>query len=233
MYAVGAAAMGCAAMGGLLVTVAGTPGLRVSGYVSELGARGAPWAGVYRVAILAIAAGLGLLAVLYRSISRLAAAALAIAAGFGTVSASVACTPGCPLPPETGATRADVVHTGASIAGFVMAACGMLALARIAADPLARLCRYAVVLVTGLGTPVGVGIVLVGRGLFTGVLERALMAVAIAWLIGVSVLAGLGPSPGRLRSGYRQPPVDGRGRRAGTPELGVQRGRADPGEVQP
>jgi hypothetical protein len=225
--------LGCAAMGGLLVAVAGTPALRVSGYVSELGARGAPWAGVYRVAILAIAVGLGLLAIVYRPASVPAAAALTVAAGFGTVSASVTCTPGCPLPPEPGATRADIVHTGASIAGFVAAAVAMLLLARITAEPVARLCRYAVVLVTGLGTPVGVGIVLVGRGAFTGVLERAMMAVAIGWLVGVSGLVALRPSPGRLGRGYRQPLGGGRTRRAGSTELGAQRGRADPENVQP
>jgi hypothetical protein len=213
--AAGAAVLGCTAMGGLLVAAVGTPALRVSGYVSELGARGAPWAGVYRVAILAIAVGLGLLAVVYRPVSVLAAAALAVAAGFGTVSASVPCTPGCPLPPEASATRADVVHTGASIAGFVAAGVAMLILAGIAADPVARLCRYAVVLVTGLGTPVGVGIVLVGRGVFTGALERAMMAVAIGWLVGVSALAALRPSLGSVRRGYRQPRVDGWIRRAG------------------
>jgi hypothetical protein len=220
-------------MGGLLIATAGTPALQVSGYVSELGARGAPWAGVYRVAILAIAVGLGLLAVVYRPVSVTAAAALTVAAGFGTVSASVPCTPGCPLPPEPGAAPADVVHTGASTAGFVAAGVAMLILARIAAEPVARLCRYAVVLVTGLGTPVGVGIILIGRGVFTGVLERVMMAVAIGWLVGVSALAALRPSPGHVRRGYRQPLVDGRTRRAGSTELGAQRGHADPGKVQP
>src|SRR6266540_773227 len=163
-----AAVLGSAAMGGLFVAVGGTPGLRVSGYVSELGAQGAPWARAYRAAILALGVGLA-----------------------------------------------------------------MLAVARVAADPVARLCRYAVVLVTALGTPVGVGMVLVGRGLFTGVLERAMMAVAIAWLIGVSVLAGLSRSPGSLRRRDGQPAVRRRTSRAGPAELGAQRGGADPAEVQP
>src|SRR5437588_6274048 len=51
---------------GLPVAVAGTPGLRVSGCVSELDAQGAPLAGVSRAAIVALAAGLALLAVAYR-----------------------------------------------------------------------------------------------------------------------------------------------------------------------
>src|SRR6266511_1307628 len=163
-----AAVLGSAAMGGLFVAVGGTPGLQVSGYVSELGAQGAPWARAYRAAILALGVGLAL-----------------------------------------------------------------LGLAPVAADPVARLCRYAVVLVTALGTPVDVGMVLVGRGLFTGLLERAMMAVAIAWLIGVSVLAGLSRSPGSLRRRDGQPAVRRRTSRAGPAELGAQRGGADPAEVQP
>ncbi len=228
-----AAVLGSAAMGGLFVAVGGTPGLQVSGYVSELGAQGAPWARAYRAAILALGVGLALLAVAYQPVSALAATALVFAAAFATVSALVRCTPGCPLPPQVAATPADIVHASASIAAFVLAACAMLGLARVAADPVARLCRYAVVLVTALGTPVGVGMVLVGRGLFTGVLERAMMAVAIAWLIGVSVLAGLSRSPGSLRRRDGQPAVRRRTSRAGPAELGAQRGGADPAEVQP
>src|SRR6266540_2582079 len=179
------------------------------------------------------AACAALLAVAYQPVSALAATALVVAAAFATVSALVRCTPGCPLPPQVAATPADIVHASASIAAFVLAACAMLGLARVAADPVARLCRYAVVLVTALGTPVGVGMVLVGRGLFTGVLERAMMAVAIAWLIGVSVLAGLSRSPGSLRRRDGQPAVRRRTSRAGPAELGAQRGGADPAEVQP
>src|SRR6266511_2533861 len=214
-----AAVLGSAAMGGLFVAVGGTPGLQVSGYVSELGAQGAPWARAYRAAILALGVGLALLAVAYQPVSALAATALVFAAAFATVSALVRCTPGCPLPPQVAATPADIVHASASIAAFVLAACAMLGLARVAADPVARLCRYAVVLV--------------GRGLFTGVLERAMMAVAIAWLIGVSVLAGLSRSPGSLRRRDGQPAVRRRTSRAGPAELGAQRGGADPAEVQP
>src|SRR6266542_2649139 len=217
-----AAVLGSAAMGGLFVAVGGTPGLRVSGYVSELGAQGAPWARAYRAAILALGVGLALLAVAYQPVSALAATALVVAAAFATVSALVRCTPGCPLPPQVAATPADIVHASASIAAFVLAACAMLGLARVAAVP-----------VTALGTPVGVGMVLVGRGLFTGVLERAMMAVAIAWLIGVSVLAGLSRSPGSLRRRDGQPAVRRRTSRAGPAELGAQRGGADPAEVQP
>src|SRR6266545_2753629 len=130
-----AAVLGSAAMGGLFVAVGGTPGLQVSGYVSELGAQGAPWARAYRAAILALGVGLALLAVAYQPVSALAATALVVAAAFATVSALVRCTPGCPLPPQVAATPADIVHASASIAAFVLAACAMLGLARLSRSP--------------------------------------------------------------------------------------------------
>src|SRR5438477_502587 len=78
--AVGAAALGCAAMAGLLTAIAGTPGLRLRGYVSELGAPGQPWAHAYRAAILALAVGLVLLTVAVRPVSGLAAVPLGMTA---------------------------------------------------------------------------------------------------------------------------------------------------------
>jgi hypothetical protein len=42
---------------------------------------------------------------------------------------------------------------------------------------------------TVLGTPVGVAIVVTGEGLFNGVMERAMIAVALVWLVSVAVLA--------------------------------------------
>jgi hypothetical protein len=184
-----AAVMGSASTGGLLIAAAHTPGLQVRGYLSELGAVGAPWAGTYRAAILGIAVAVGLLAIAIEPVSLLAAGALGAAAALAAVSGTVRCTPGCPLPPTAAATPADIIHASASIAALTLVACAMLLLARTGADPLARACRYALVLVIALGTPVGAGIVLVGTGVFTGVLERAMMAVAIAWQVGVSAMA--------------------------------------------
>jgi hypothetical membrane protein len=106
----------------------------------------------------------------------------------GAVSAAVPCTPGCPLPPTPTATSADVAHVIASVAAFVLVACAMLLLARSGTDRLARLCRACVVLVSALGAPVAVALVVTGEGLLNGILERAMMTVALAWLIGVAAL---------------------------------------------
>lgn len=181
--------MGGAATGGLLVVAAGTPGLRVRGSVSQLGAVGEPFAGTYRAAVFGIAVAVGLLAIAIKAVSLLATVALAAAAALGAVSATVRCTPGCPLPPTATATTADIIHVTVSTAAFVLVAFAMLLLARSGADSLARMCRYSVVLITALGTPVGVAIVSTGEGVFNGVLERAMIAVALAWQVGVSVMA--------------------------------------------
>src|SRR5438045_9087608 len=142
--AVGAAALGCAAMAGLLTAIAGTPGLRLRGYVSELGAPGQPWAHTYRAAILALAVGLVLLTVAVRPVSGLAAVPLGVAAPNALVAAGVHCTPGCLLPPTEPSTPSDVVHATASVAGFVLAACAMLVLAWRAAGALVRrVCGWA------------------------------------------------------------------------------------------
>lgn len=201
----GAAVLGCAAMVGLLTAIAGTPGLRLRGYISELGAAGEPWAHTYRAAILALAVALTLLTVAARPVSGLAAVPLGAAAPFAGVSAAVRCTPGCPLPPTEPSTPSDVVHATASIAAFVLAACAMLVLAWRAADALIRrLNLWALVVVVAMGVPVGAGIVFVGRGAFTGVLERGMMAASITWLVALSAVLArspIGATAGRAECG--------------------------------
>lgn len=187
--AAGAAVIGAAAAGGLVIAAAGTPGLRLRGSVSQLGATGERFAATYQVAVLGIALAVGLLAISIEPISLLASGALVATAGLGTVSAVVPCSPGCPIPPDPTATTGDIVHVVASSAAFVFVACAMLLLARSGVESVARLCRYALVLVIALGTPVGVALVLTGEGIVNGVTERAMMAVALFWLVRVSMMA--------------------------------------------
>jgi hypothetical protein len=194
-----AAVAGALATLALLVVAAGTPGLRIRGSVSQLGAVGEPLADTYRVAIYAIAVAVGLLAFAVAPVSLPAGFALATVAGLGALSAAVRCTPGCPLPPEPTASAADVVHVAASVAAFVGLAVAMLLLALSGRDRLANVCRTCVVLMIALGTPVGVALLVTGEGLLNGVFERAMMAVALAWLVLTAVLAAR-PSTVDLRS---------------------------------
>jgi uncharacterized protein DUF998 len=185
--AIGAAALAALALLGLAVADLGTPGLRLGGYLSELGAPGAPWQGMYRFAVLGYALALALLTAGVRPVHGLAALALGVAAPLAGVSAAVRCTHGCPLPPTEPTTVRDLVHAGSSTLAVVLAACAMLVLAWRAADPVVRrICGWTAVLMFGLGVPVGVVILAAGRSMVTGVLERALVLVATIGLVGLA-----------------------------------------------
>jgi hypothetical protein len=180
-----------AAAGAIAAAVAGTAGLvaasggaGVGGYVSEAGVAGSPSAGLYRISILAVAAAAALLAVGVRRASAPAAGLLALAVPFVVLSASVRCSAGCPLPPYEPTTAADLVHAAASIAGTVLCAAAMLPLALPGADRAVRLpSLVGAALAVPLGAASFLAIVLTGRGTLTGVLERGLLAVLLAWLV--------------------------------------------------
>ena len=177
----------------MLVALAAAPGSWLLGYVSEAGTAGQPYAIPYRW-------GLGLLALGVASLSaanllrppsagrsRLIAALLGLAAVLAGASSAVPCSNQCPLPPFEPTTVADVVHTAASIVGMVLLAGAMLAIALADTDPMQRrLAAVAVALAVPLGGALGLTMLLDGRGALGATLERALLVVAVSWLIGTS-----------------------------------------------
>jgi hypothetical protein len=118
--------------------------------------------------------------------------ALAAAAPLAAASAVVSCTPGCPLPPYERASQSDNVHALASIGGFALAVGAMLLLAFDGAGPTGALgplpsrLRAASRVCAGLLVPLlaaaGLTMLVTGRGLLAGLLERGALAVALAWL---------------------------------------------------
>ena len=214
------------------------------GYVSEAGAPDAPLRGLYRAGVLGIAAALAFLAVAIREsarrtqllrstapgspsrwavVSGLAVVpALVAAVPFAVVSATVSCTPGCPLPPFESASHSDIVHALASIGGFGLAAGAMLLLAvdsmvdsgTAGVDPdatrrrgrspgprerqAARLgpaSRVGAALLLPLLAATGLAMLVIGRGLLAGLLERAAIVVALAWLGTVAAILATTRSP--------------------------------------
>jgi hypothetical protein len=180
-----AAASTC--VGAALVLVA-MEGRRFTGYVSEAGVMTEPGARTYRFGLLLIAGALLLLSVAVRPETWIATALLAGAALTTTVSASVPCSAGCPLPPYEEATGADLVHAGASIIGVGLVALTLAALAIWARDPWLRgIGRIGAGLLIPLGITIGVCMLTVGRGQATSVLERTILGIAVVVCVAIGV----------------------------------------------
>jgi hypothetical protein len=138
-----AAALGglCLLVGGAAVGVAvgASQGLWYGGFVSEAAVDPGDVAGVsvawwYRAGLLAVSLGLLLLAAGLRRLwaGWLGVAVTGLVAGSGAlavVSASVTCSPGCPLPPYETPAAVDLVHSAASV---LSVACCVFAIAVVA-----------------------------------------------------------------------------------------------------
>lgn len=193
------AATATAAIGatGLTFSVAGSAPWR---YVSESGVDGAPHPTIYRLSMLLLAMALALLAVPARHTAHgfvpfgsgrlaavpawLAAAALASAAPLAALSGAVTCSPGCPLPPYESPQPRDLIHATGAIGALLLCALTILV---YATQPDATALRHAGRLGVLLAFPPlilsAIGILLLGRGLFTGLMERAALAGVSAWLV--------------------------------------------------
>jgi hypothetical protein len=186
--------------GGIAVGVAsvrnGLDGPGFSGYVSEAGVHGRPFAGLYRSGILALAGAAGALAVAYRRLV-LVAAPLALAVPAMLVSGTVSCTPGCPLPPYETTTAGDLVHAVGSIAGVGLCALAMATLAWTGGAAARRLSWIAVAIGWPLLVGTAVAIAAVGRSALTGWLERLGLLACVAWLI-AAALARARTEPDRV-----------------------------------
>jgi hypothetical protein len=179
----------------LLVAAVRTPGYAAADYLSELGVGAAPQAALYRVAVVCAALGVGLVAGALRGY-RVVAASLGASAFLFVGSAAVSCTLGCPLPPHDATTTVqDVIHAGVSAAALGCAGLGMLALAGPCPDRLVRAAsRGAGWLVLVLMAATGAALLVQSHGLVNGVLERCVVAVALAWLLTVSARLATRPA---------------------------------------
>jgi hypothetical protein len=182
----GAAAASAATVAGvcLLVAALRTYGHTAADYISELGSDPSPRASLYRVAVLCAALAVALIAGALRAM--VASWLLGLSAALFVGSATVTCTPGCPLPPhDAAATLRDLIHAGVSTGALGFAGLAMVVLAYTAPDArLRRLSGIAGVLVLVLMAATGVALLIQSHGLVNGVLERSVVVVALVWLIG-------------------------------------------------
>jgi hypothetical protein len=185
-------AAACAVLSGAIlmaVALVAAPGPWSAGYVSEAGIADQPFAVAYRIGVIVLAAGVALLGLAVHRPAPLAAALLGLAATLAAISGSVACTSQCPLPPFEPTTLADVVHATAAIAGMVTLAAAMGAIMLSSADrALRRLAAVGAVMTVPTGAALGLTMLFLGRSTLVAALERVLLAIAICWLIGTSVL---------------------------------------------
>jgi len=179
-------AAACAAIGGttLAVAVLGTQGMSYPGYVSEAGVAGQPHWVEYRVGVLALGVALVLLAAATRRVLVPAALLLLVAGLLAGVSGSVSCSRGCPLPPFQTPTSDDLVHAGASVLGVGLCSLAILLFAVFGRHgPLRRVSRVAILPIIAVGLANAYGIAFVGRGGFTGVVERLMLVLIVAWCL--------------------------------------------------
>jgi carbon monoxide dehydrogenase subunit G/hypothetical membrane protein len=190
-----ALALALAVAGAALTGVAAerTPGFGWDGYLSALGAVGAPWRDVYSAGVAGAGLAVGSVAVGLREV-RAAAVLLVVSAVSFAGSAGVPCTPGCPLPGADGfpwngpVTWADTVHAAVSATAFV-ALTGAMAV--LATRPVDRVVRWgsgvaAVVLGAVMAAQLGWALLVASHGPVTGTTERVAALIAFAWTAGVA-----------------------------------------------
>jgi hypothetical protein len=188
----GATAGSAVLVGAITMTIAlvVAPGPWTVGYVSEAGTAGMPAAGAYRLGLILVAAGVVALGAAVGPVSRLAALLLGVAGVLAGSSGAVPCSARCPLPPYEATTTADLVHSGASILGMAALAFAMVALA-VAPQVRLPLRGWAVggaVVTFPVSAAMALAMLLAGRAPLTGAVERALLAVAVCWLVGAAAL---------------------------------------------
>ncbi|SDY53346.1 Protein of unknown function [Micromonospora pattaloongensis] len=194
---IGAACGGAAIVAGtaaVIVALAAGPAPGLAGYVSEAGVAGHPQASTYRLGIGSLVAGLLLLAAAVPT-SRAVAALLAAAAAGIAVSGAVPCTAGCPLPPASRSTPADLAHAAVSIAAVaaLVLAPVLAAHAPAAAPGWRRWSARTALVALPLSAAYPPAFLLVGRGLLLGLLERLLLLVVAWWLLATAAIAARRP----------------------------------------
>lgn len=141
-----------AVLGGLTIIWAARLTVSHAVYVSELGAEGAATAGMFRVALLLVAAGGFSIALAsghvrsrVRALDRWAPAlSLGFAAVCFVVASQVTCTANCPVPiADPRSTIQDLAHTVSAVLGFAAACYAMLQVAF--ASRLPRVARFSLI----------------------------------------------------------------------------------------
>ncbi len=195
-----------AALAGVVVIWLAKASIHHPIYVSELGAQRMPTATAFDVALLLIAAGGAVIAVLGRHprVGRPALVAWPIGATIAVsslcfvIASQVTCTATCPVPfVNPAATPQDFIHITAAVFGFAAGCVAMVQVAVTRGNPLlARVSLAAGVLVAAI-TIVGGILAIVHRAVDVGaLLEFSATTVAVVWLAGYGLWLAHRQMPG-------------------------------------
>ncbi|AVT30742.1 DUF998 domain-containing protein [Plantactinospora sp. BC1] len=217
--AVAFASAACTLLGTVAVALAVFvgPAPELAAYVSETGASGGATVWAYRIGLLAAAAGQILLGAALPTVSRLATGLLVASAAATVLSAGVSCRAACPLPPFDRVTLADLVHGGASIAAVAGTVFAMLAVAGTTGAPrtLRGISAAAAAVALPLSAVAGLALLLVGRSVLMGAVERLLLLDLAAWVIATALTLGLPRAAAGAAPAGEPAGAPARGRRAG------------------
>lgn len=182
----------CAFVAALGFALIRTPAFTATDFLSGLGAKAAPAAAAYRLAIGCVALSAALLGVgLRRAYPHVAVRAyLAGAAALLGMSALLPCDAGCPIPVvESGGGVVNALHFFSTAASFVLVVLAMYRVSSGCPDPgLRRLSLAAMVLVGVLMAVLAVLLLFATHSVVSAAVERVLLLGAFGWLVVSSAL---------------------------------------------
>ena len=200
-----------AALAGVVVIWAARASVHHPVYVSELGAQRMPTATAFAVALLLIAAGGAVIAVLGRHprVGRPLLMAWPIGATIGVssvcfaVASQVTCTATCPVPVVNPAsTPQDLIHITAAVLGFAAGCVAMVQVAVAHGDRIVARASLAAGVLVGVITIVGGVLAILRRAVDVGaLLEFSATTVAVTWLAGYGLWLAHRRLPASPRSG--------------------------------
>lgn len=168
-------------------TLVRTPEFTTADFLSELGARGAPAAGAYQLALVAGALAAALLGIaLHLAYPRSAALAYLLpAAALLGGSSSLPCDQGCPIPVvESAGGVVNAAHFFITAAAFLLLAAAMQRLVVRCPDRFwRRLSLVALVVEMASMAVLGALLLFATHGVLSASVERLVLAGAFGWLV--------------------------------------------------
>jgi hypothetical protein len=162
-------------------------------YVSEAGVPDEPSATAYRLGMMAIAAGIVVLAASLRPQEPLPAMLLAVCGASAGLSGTVTRNAVDAPPAEVAASVSGHIHAISSSTGLSACVLAMLLLNKAEDAGVRRVSRWAAIVLTPVGIAALTSMVWLDRNAITGTLERALLVGTLSWMLALTARIWLRP----------------------------------------